>query len=808
MKPAFGQYWAETFIQDVRFGVRQIGRSRLHAVAVVLTLALGIGLNTGIFSVLNGMLFRPRVTRDPATFVHLATEVLEKNQPRQPDWPFSAADYHAYRASAQSVSHLAAWAPAHAPVGNGSESALLMLVSCNFFSLYGLEQATAGRLFRDDECSEPGSAPVAVLSEELWRGRFGSDPQILGTTIKLRRQPFTVVGIVPERFAGRLRGPGIWIPYTMQAAVFNGQDWFGNSDAQWLTIEGRLQPGQTREAARAELSVIARQLDRQHPGRKTTVVVTNGSMIDEPFLRGKLIWLGPLIMGSLTLVLLLACINVTMLALSKASARRQEIAVRLSLGAGRGRLVRMLLTESLILAAAAGAISIWMAYRVAQFFENQAEPVWNLTPDWTAFAYLAGITILAACIAGLTPAAESLRVDLAASVKDEDGLSIGSSVRGGVRNVLVGAQVAMSLALLTGAGLFLNAQFTIFSDDPGFETRQVLVVGLDGAKPAAFHQQVMQGIRGLPGVEAVSLGEPPPMFGNEGRVAAEVMRVPGSPTDAGVSASTLIVGAAYFDTLRIALLRGRPLREGEHSAVVVSDALARALWPDQDPLGHTLQSSKGELLDVVGVARNTKSERFGEWDGPRLYRLPAAGRTPDVLMIRFTGDGGPIEEGVRSVIHSLDRELMPRPRTLDDMRQDMALTFWRLARLVLFLGAVALSLAVIGIYGVVAFAVSRRTREIGIRMALGATRGVVVRTILRPGMRPVLAGLAVGSVLTMVGVYGLAQVLRETPLAVSTLDPLVYVAVSIILLGSAAAAMLGPAWRATRADPVVALRHT
>ena len=328
--------------------------------------------------------------------------------------------------------------------------------------------------------------PVAVLSEEIWRGRFGADPHVLGTTIKLRRQPFTVVGILPERFAGRLRGRGIWIPYMMQASVFNGQDWFGNSEAQWLTVEGRLQPGQTRESARAELSVIASQLDRQHPGRKTTIFVTNGSMIDEPSLRGKLVWLGPLIMGSLTLVLLLACTNVTMLSLSKASARRQEIAVRLSLGAGRGRLTRMLLTESLILAAVAGAISIWMAYRVPQFFENQAEPVWNLQPDWTVFAYLAGVTIGAACLAGLTPAAESLRVELATAVKDGEGLSFGSSVRGGLRNLLVGAQVAMSLVLLTGAALFLNAQFTIFSDDPGFETRQVLIVGLDRTKPASF----------------------------------------------------------------------------------------------------------------------------------------------------------------------------------------------------------------------------------------------------------------------------------------------------------------------------------
>jgi predicted permease len=796
----------DLFIRDLRYGLRQIGRNRLHAAVVVLTLALGIGLNTGIFSVLHGMLWRPRVTQDPATFVRLAAEVFEKDQPRESNWPFSAADYQAYRSTARSVSHLAAWAPAHATIDNGSESSLVMLVSCNFFSLYGLEQATVGRLFRDDECSVPGSAPVAVLSEEIWRGRFAADPNILGATITLRRQPFTVVGIVPERFAGRLRGRGIWIPYTMQPAVFNGQDLFADNAALWLTIEGRLQPGQTRESARAELSVIAGRLDRQHPGRRTALVVTNGSMIEEPFLRGQLLWLGPLIMGSLTLVLLLACTNVTMLSLSKASARRQEIAVRLSLGAGRGRLMRMLLTESLILAAVAGAISVWLAYRVPRFFEDQAEPVWNLAPDWTVFAYLAGVTILAACIAGLAPAAESLRVDLAASVKSDDGLPGGGAVRGGVRRVLVAAQVAMSLVLLTGAGLFLHAQFTIFSDDPGFETRQVLIVTIDAARPAAFHQQVLQGIRSLPGVEAVSTGDPPSMFGNEGRVATDEVRAPGTVQGAGVRAATTIAGNSYFDTLRIGMVRGRALREGEHSAVVVSAALAHALWPDQDPLGRTLQDAKGQPLEVVGVARNTKSERFGESDGPRLYRLAPAGATSEVVMIRFAGDAGAIAERVRTLMHGLDRELMPRPRTLESMRREMALTFWRLARLVLFLGVVALLLAVIGIYGVVAFAVSRRTREIGIRIALGATPGVVVRTIVTPGMRPVLAGLAIGYVLTIAAAYGLSQALRATPLAMSTLDPLVYLGVSVILVGSAAAAMLGPAWRATTTDPVAALR--
>ncbi len=285
-----------------------------------------------------------------------------------------------------------------------------------------------GRVFAPNECSTPGSAPVAVLSEEIWRDRFGSDPQIIGKIVRFNRVPFTVTGIAPAGFSGRLKGPGIWIPYTMEPMFFQGRDLFRDTGG-WLTVDGRLKPGYSKSDAQAELAVIAAQQDRLQPGRQTTMQLTNGSLAEEPSLRGELYWIGPLIMGTMTLVLLIACTNVTVLHLSRAVTRQREMGIRLSMGAGRGRLMQMLLTESLLLAALAGGISALLAYQAPAVFSrtlaSASTPVYQLSPDFSTLAYLGAIVLAAACIAGLTPAAESLRIDLATSMKS-GGSGVGS----------------------------------------------------------------------------------------------------------------------------------------------------------------------------------------------------------------------------------------------------------------------------------------------------------------------------------------------------------------------------------------------
>ncbi len=350
-------HWVETLLQDIHYGLRLLRQSPLLSCSTVLTLTLGIGINTGVFTVLNGLMMRARVDKDPDSFAHVSARYSGEVGATILDWGISTADLRAYQAGIHSMENLAAWGIARSTIGMDDPTQWMMMpVTCNFFSLYGLNQPTLGRLFRAEECAKAGGDPVVVLSEELWRSRFQADPQIVGKEIQLNRQPFTIVGVTPSHFSGQLRGPGLWVPYTMELKFFGGRDFFRNDSIPWLTLEGRLKRGQTRASAQAELAVIARQQDRLQPGRKTTIFVTNGSLVQEPSQRVQMLWIGPLIMGALTLILLLACTNVTMLMLSRAAARQREIAIRLSLGAGRKRLLPMLLTESLMLACVSGGI--------------------------------------------------------------------------------------------------------------------------------------------------------------------------------------------------------------------------------------------------------------------------------------------------------------------------------------------------------------------------------------------------------------------------------------------------------------------
>ncbi len=795
-------------LEDIRYGVRSIVRSPLLSCATILTLALGIGINTGVFTILNGMLFRARVGSHPESFVHLSPDYSgESASGAEAPWAISVAGYRAY-AAAHSIDKLAAWGVAHAALGRDNPTPVLaLLVSCNFFSVYGLDQLSFGRLFRDEECATPGTAPVVVLSEEIWRDRFASDPQILGTLVILNRRPFTVVGIAPAGFAGRLRGPGIWIPYTMQAPFFGGVDLFRSDAPRWLTVEGRLKPGVSRTAARAELAVIAHQQDALHPGRKTAMLLTNGSIAEEPSMRAQVVWTAPLIMGALTLILLLACTNVTTLLLSRAAARRREIAIRLSLGAGRARLLRMLITESLILAAAAGAISAYVAWQMPAIFLHLAGtgPNYPVQPDLLVFGYLAAVTLAAGAIAGAAPAAESLNVDLTSALKGQESL-LGQRHS---RNFLVGAQVAMSMVLLVIAGIFVHAQYTIFTASPGFETHQVLMVGLHTDMPpytaesaAAFDRAVAQRVAALSGVVSVAFtGAPPFSASDEG--AGPTEEINGTRQPAAVNT----VSENYFDTLGIPLVRGRAFRPGDPRAIVVSEAFARAFFPGRDAIGQTVQTARGEPLEVAGVARDVKSQRFGATDGPLFYRPRPAQAFGDTLMVRFRGEEGAIAAAVRSAIREMDREQMPAPGTLQALMDQAADRFWRLSQMVLFLGAVAVLLAVVGIYGVAAFAVTRRTREMGIRIALGATRRDIVQAVLESGMRPVLMGLAAGVALSLMASLALGRVLRQMPFALDVRDPLAYGAVALLLALAALAATLGPALRAAKADPTWALRQ-
>jgi putative ABC transport system permease protein len=808
--------WEDAMIQDLRYGVRMLLKNPGLSLVMVVLLALGIGVNTAVFTVLNGMLMRARVDKDADRFIHLAPQYAGQFEQLGLDGGLSLVDYQSFQREAHSLSELAGWAIARVKINDDAESEMALLVTQNFFLVYGLEQPKLGRLFLADECTVPNSAPVVILSEEIWRNRFGADPQIIGTVIKLNRDPFTVVGVTPARFSGRLRGPGIWLPYTMQPLFFGGKNLFKEIDTQWLTVEGRIKPGESRAAAQTELEWVARQQDQFQPGRQTTMLLTNGSFIEEPSLRAKIFWVPWLIMGGLSLVLLITCVNVTLLLLARATTRQKEMAIRLALGAGRRRLLRMLLTESLLLAAAAGVVSAWLAYQMPSLFEKTlvGAPNYQLKPDWPVFVYLAIVTLLAGCLAGLAPALESLKVNLAATMNGNVGLFGGRKRRGASRDWLIGAQVAISVVLLVIAGLFLRVQYTLFTVEPGFESNRVLVAPLQAAperytteSAAAFNRALEQRVRALPGVEAVCFASAPP--GARGALEANLVeiRLPGEAKGTGRISNLNIVSGSFFETFNIPIVAGRSFLETDNAAsVVVSETFARRFWANEDPIGKVLEDANGDQIQVVGVAHDTKSD-FGSIEGPQLYRRFNPQYVGCSLMTRFSGAAPPVAAAVRSIVRELDGEMLIAPRTLRAMLDELAARCWVIVRLILLLGLVALLIAVIGIYGVVAFAVSCRTKEVGIRLALGAARSDIISLVLRAGLKPIFAGLVAGLLFAGAGSYVLAQVLRDLPVKVETGDPLVYLAVSFVLALAALLAVWGPALRAAKADPMLALRN-
>jgi predicted permease len=810
--------WLEQIFLDVRFAVRGLRKSPGFTAVAVLTLALGIGVNTGVFSIINGLLLRARVADHPATYVHLSPEYSGPHEdPRMPG-AISWNDYRAYKNGSRGLSDLAGWAIQRAKIDEDAQPQLMLLVTPNFFSIYGLERPKLGRLFRPDECAVPGAAPVIILSEEIWRKRFESDPQIVGRSVTLNRHPFTVIGVTPARFSGRLRGLGVWIPYTMQPALAGDRDnLFENADVPWLNVDGRLKPGVSRETALAELGVLAKAQDRLQPGRETTMFVTNGSLVEEPSLRAAVKWVPSLVLGAVSLVLLLTCINVTMLLLARAAARQREMAVRLALGAGRGRLLRMLLAESATLALGAGALSAYLAYQIPAIFEKlfKEAPNYPLAPDWQVFLYLAVATLLAAGMAGFSPAFKSARASITAALNGQENFF--GAGRWRLRDLLVAAQVAMSVVLLVGAGIFVRAEWSMLNAEPGFETRQVLTVPLEldparyRASAAGFYDTVAERVRSLAEVEAACYASRSPGWGTSVDAPGESIRLPGQPEEMARRVEVNSVSPDFFSTFRIGLVAGQAFPESRGAtgsngdAVMVSETFARTFWPGENTVGKVVEDAAGHRLQIIGVVRDTKSN-FGVTEGPRLYRLWNPAAVGYSLMIRFRGAADPLAVTLKSLVKELDSDLKVAPHTVRSQMDEVAARFAAIMRLVLALGVVALLLSVVGIYGVVSFVVNRRTREMGIRLALGATRGRILWLVMRSALRPVLVGVGAGMAAALLAAQMMAQVLNHLPVPLRSGDPAVFLAVTILMVLTAALAVFRPALRAGRVDPMVALR--
>ena len=763
-------------------------------------------------------MFHARVEKDPGSFVQLVSQYSGTHKQRGEIRAFTTPDFEAFRTRSQSLSDVAAWRDVHLHFANDARNTLAVLVTCEFFNLYGLSRPLKGRLFSADECSAHDSPRVVLLSEELWQRRFFADPDVVGKLAYLDDVPYTIVGIIPHGFSGRLRGPGIWLPWTSSAQSQQKLTSSNKAASAWLNVEGRLKPGISAASARAELGLIARDQDRLYPGRTTTVSLTNGSFAQDPAIKGTATLVVLLVMGSLLLVVLIACANVTTLLLSRAASRRSELAVRLSLGASRGRLIGMLTAEGMPLAVLAGGLGMLLASGTPSLFRMimpADAPHYPMQMGSTEFMYLIGVTLLAGCVISWAPAVESLRGDLASMLRESGQ---GSVRRSRTQSALIVGQVALSLGLAVAAGCFLRFQYDVTVSDPGVDTRQVLIVPLtlrapryDATSAASFSREVERRIRELPGVQTVAFGAIP----FEGSRSEQVF--PNGESD-GSAADVVVdrVSSDYFDALELRMVRGRSFQTADVvgdaavADVVVSKAFVDTYWKGQDPLDRTIRTSTHEVLRVIGVARDTKAQQYGVVDGPRIYRLRRRDASGGPLLVRFVGDSQQVADSIRALVAGMDPQQRVIPRTLRSDMEDMANRLWLMTGLVSFLASVAIFLAMTGLYAIVAFSVQQRTRELGLRVALGATDARILYSVMSWGAKPFVTGAVIGLGIAISGLFALRALLAGIPEAgairVRPLDPVVCtLAVNAVAL-VAAAAILGPARRALRLQPAECLR--
>ncbi len=784
------------------------------AAVAILTLALGIGVNTSIFTLLYSVALRPLPVKDPAEIVNVY-QTFEGGASREVAGNIvllSYPEYLNYRDKSHAFSGLTAYAEVTLS-GDEGEKLRGLLVSDNYFSVLG-GATSSGRVFSAGETQTLGQSPLAVISHSFWQRRFGADPTLIGKTLSLNHQRFTVVGIAAKEFRGtEMTVPDVWIPVSMQAEVMPGRDYLRRSDCSWLNVVGRLKKGVSEEQAQADLGVIANQTDQEHPGQKTRVSVVSGAYLNFPEARSRGIPLVTIVILAVGLVLLLACANVSNLLLARAATRKKEIAVRLALGASRLHLISQLLTESLLLALAGGAagllLAFWLPPLLFSFVPESGLQI-NLTPDLSVLGYAFLVSLITGVIFGLAPAIEATNLDLTYALKSEIAARGGRFGRSRLRSLLVITQVAVSFVLLIGAGLLVRSLQRAQSADPGFDPRNILVVswdptsaGYDAQKATTLYQQLNERLTALPGVRSVSLARVAPFAGKLFTGIETEQRDKGRE----LSVNLNVITPQYFRVLGIPIIRGRQFNEedarGSQRVAVVSKAMANRFWSSEDPLGKRFKSGSSSY-EVIGVAQDISSIDIAQPDGPFFYEAARPDDLPGMIFILRTdantqGLVGPIED----VVHSLDRNLAVSVKQLEERLNERLQPARAGAMFSGTLSLLALLLATIGIYGLVAYFVSERTHEIGIRLALGAQKNDVLKLVLKKGMALTLIGLMIGLVCS----FALTRLMTSVLFGVTTTDPLIFVTVPLCLVTVAFMACYIPARRATKVDPLVALRY-
>ena len=809
-------------LEDIRYGARMLVKHPGFTLVAALSLAIGIGATTTVFGLLNAMLLRPLPVQDAASLVSV-------NKPG-PDGStihtVSHPDYLDLRARTD-IGEIIAWTEAAASLElNGQvERVYGMLASGNYFPVLGVRPAL-GRLFTPDEDQAPGEHPVAVLSFAFWQSRFGSDSSLIGRSVDLNGHPFTVIGVTPKGFTSTYSAfaPAFYAPLMMQAQLLARPGISTSRNSSNLKLTARLKPGVTLDQAQAAFSVFDRQLEAAYPETGPTSKRLNLGLEVAPVgaypsnMMIGLLGVAAFMLAVVGSVLLIACANVAGMLLARASVRRREIAVRLAVGATRGRLIRQLLTESTLLflvAAALGMLlTLWLTRLVAAIPVPVAIPFALETQvDWRVLGFTLVLALGTGIVFGLAPALEASRTNLQSALKDI--ASAGGGRRSRMRQAFVVGQVSLSLVLLVGAGLFARALRYGQTVYPGRDPETVLTatlnpepLGYTVPQARVLYQRLTENLEALPGVEAVSLARGVHIGMGWANTS---LAIEDAPELGDLQTETNVIAPRYFETSGIRLVSGRDFttadREGAPRVVIVNEATVRRFWPNASPLGKRVRFGEGQWAEVIGVAEDSRHRIAGQAPPPFVYRAFLQGMSEQLevtLLIRFRGDKAGALADLRREVKALDAKLpLQSPGTLAEAVESATLP-WRVAgALAQGFGLLGLALAALGIYGLVSYTVSQRTREIGVRVALGAAPGDIRRLVVGHGVKLAVFGVAIGLTLS----FGVTRLLTAFLFGISASDPLTYIGTAAVLGTVAMAASYIPARNAGRTDPLVALRQ-